>query len=208
MPPVQSTDRSGIKYTLSHFGNASVKSTGSTLCYPRAPVCSSSLAVTIQLSISAEEYLRSKRLAEAKGAILFPRVYPDYHHVSLSSDPKTSNMIPSKSGRGGLFIVFVGRLHCTIRSSRISSLPCCSTERNMPFEVSAATLHKQATTELKSIGSFMDYSGSPLDIPLFGGRPVRMNMVTSSESSSSDISTYERSVSRYPVSVVRGQPGR
>ena len=104
------------------FGNASVKSTESTLCYPRALVCSSSLTVTIhQLSISAKEYFLSKRLAEAKDAIfkLFPRVYdtgPGYHHASLSRDPKTSSMISSKSGRGGLFIVFVGRLHRTIRS--------------------------------------------------------------------------------------------
>ena len=105
---------------------------------------------------SAKEYLRSKRLAEAKDAILFPRIYdmgPDYHHASLPRNPKISNMISSKLTSWRVSIVFVGRLHCTIRSTRIPLLPCSSTEINKLFEVSAATLHRQAITELKNVAS-------------------------------------------------------
>ena len=49
--------------------------------------------------------------------------------------------------------MLVRRLHCTVRSTRIPSLPCSSTEINKPFEVSAATLDRQAITELKNIAS-------------------------------------------------------
>ena len=103
MPPVQSTDRPGIKYTLSHLGNAGVDH----LDYVVVSACSSLLIIVNGYNspvihfthFSAKENLRSKRLAEAKDAILFPRVYdtgPHYHRASVPRDPKTSNMISSK----------------------------------------------------------------------------------------------------------------